>query len=700
MLKKMICLLSVFGVLVLNGADVALSTPNPKIAYNPFPSDGATSVDTNVILSWTPGLGAKLHTVYFGDNFDDVYNSAGGIPQMTPAFTPGQLESGKTYYWRVDEFDAVETHKGDVWNFTTLSEIPAIDDMPLVIYYSFDSVTGIVADQSGNGHDGVVRGNVTAESQGKHAGAAKFATGSYLELDGPGFPAEDIPTSAITLAAWVKCVNTGGHHAIFNARASDATWLIHPELRSNGQFRWLLRAYGGLTIFDIRAGSVTWDEWLHFAGTYDKASSKAILYINGEVVREEDATNPRDIAGDWDRGARVGYNIDNARPFTGLMDDFCLFTEALSPANIKKIMQDIRYPFAFNPSPADDARHADTCASLSWIPGFTAVSHDVYFGANFDDVNDGVGGTFQGNQTATTFTVGLPGWPYPDGLVLDTTYYWRIDEVEADGTIHKGDVWSFTISLMEDFETNDFSKFAWSSSGDASWDTTRSERHSGLYSAQAGSIEHGESSTLQVSLDCVSGNISFYRKVSSESHCDYLIFKIDGEEKGTWSGEEDWSEVSFSVNEGTRTFEWTYSKDSSVSEGDDSAWIDDIVFPIGLNSHQPQPEPQPTGEVIVLTDATFNETVLNSDVPVLVDFWAPWCGPCLTMAPVIREIAEEYAGKAKICKLNVDNCPNTTMNYSIRYIPTFILFKDGVERGRWIGVTNKNELTTAIDGLL
>jgi len=84
--------------------------------------------------------------VYFGDNFDDVYNAAGGVPQATSAFTPGPLESGKTYYWRVDEFDAIETHKGDVWSFTTFSEIPAIEDIPLVIYYSFNSVTRSVSE--------------------------------------------------------------------------------------------------------------------------------------------------------------------------------------------------------------------------------------------------------------------------------------------------------------------------------------------------------------------------------------------------------------------------------------------------------------------------------------------------------------------------------------------------------------------------
>jgi hypothetical protein len=136
-------------------------------------------------------------------------------------------------------------------------------------------------------------------------------------------------------------------------------------------------------------------------------------------------------------------------------------------------------------------------------------------------------------------------------------------------------------SVVEDFETNDFSQFPWSSYGDASWYITGSRKHSGLYSAKSGSIEDDESTTLQVSLDCVSGDITFYRKVSSESRYDHLIFKIDGVEKGSWSGKEDWAEVSFSVEKGIRTFEWTYLKDHLISHWDDAAWIDDIVFPIG-----------------------------------------------------------------------------------------------------------------------
>ncbi|MHC4432899.1 MAG: glycoside hydrolase family 5 protein [Planctomycetota bacterium] len=134
--------------------------------------------------------------------------------------------------------------------------------------------------------------------------------------------------------------------------------------------------------------------------------------------------------------------------------------------------------------------------------------------------------------------------------------------------------------VSEDFETGDFGKFPWQHYGDTNWVVASWQEHSGAYSAQAGAIEDDESTTLQVRCDCVSGNITFYRKVSSESGCDYLKFYIDGEEQDNWSGEEDWAEVSFPVTEGTRSFEWTYSKDGSIAEGDDTAWVDDIGFPV------------------------------------------------------------------------------------------------------------------------
>jgi len=91
----------------------------PKTAYSPDPADGAEFVDPNAILTWTPGFGARVHTVYFGDSFDDVDSATGGAPIGAASYRPAVLESEKIYYWRVDEFDAVETYKGDVWAFTT-----------------------------------------------------------------------------------------------------------------------------------------------------------------------------------------------------------------------------------------------------------------------------------------------------------------------------------------------------------------------------------------------------------------------------------------------------------------------------------------------------------------------------------------------------------------------------------------------------
>jgi hypothetical protein len=99
----------------------------PKTAYDPDPADGAESVDVDGQLRWTPGFGAKLHYVYFGETFDEVDNAAGGLPQGTTTYSPGTLKMAKTYYWRVDEFDVVETHKGDVWSFTTEGAVESLD---------------------------------------------------------------------------------------------------------------------------------------------------------------------------------------------------------------------------------------------------------------------------------------------------------------------------------------------------------------------------------------------------------------------------------------------------------------------------------------------------------------------------------------------------------------------------------------------
>ncbi len=101
--------------------------------------------------------------------------------------------------------------------------------------------------------------------------------------------------------------------------------------------------------------------------------------------------------------------------------------------------------------------------------------------------------------------------------------------------------------------------------------------------------------------------------------------------------------------------------------------------------------------IIQITDANFEEEVLNSDVPVLVDYWAEWCGPCKAIAPVLEAVAPEYTGKVKIVKLNIDENPDTPPKYGIRSIPTLMLFKNGSVESTKIGGLNKAQLSEFLD---
>lgn len=105
-------------------------------------------------------------------------------------------------------------------------------------------------------------------------------------------------------------------------------------------------------------------------------------------------------------------------------------------------------------------------------------------------------------------------------------------------------------------------------------------------------------------------------------------------------------------------------------------------------------------QIVHVTDDNFESEVLKSDLPVLVDYWAEWCGPCKMIAPVLDEITGEYSGKIRVAKLNIDENPNTPPRYGIRGIPTLMLFKDGEVEATKVGAVSKSQLIAFIDSNL
>jgi hypothetical protein len=176
------------------------------------------------------------------------------------------------------------------------------------------------------------------------------------------------------------------------------------------------------------------------------------MWMNGELVGIGPGAELRRRSDDCAIGyhnSQVKFHDGNVSYtgsyFEGIVDEIWMINAALTLVELGGFVDKV-WPYAFGPTPADGASHPKIWVDLSWSPGGFSASHDVYFGENFDDVHAGTGGTFRGNQPSNDFLVGLPGCPYADGLAAEMTYYWRIDEVEADGvTKYKGEVWSFFV---------------------------------------------------------------------------------------------------------------------------------------------------------------------------------------------------------------------------------------------------------------
>ena len=351
-------------------------------------------------------------------DYSDVVSLDKGIHKVEIGFNE---QAGSDYDLIVDFVDVI---------FTAPPPPPippdiVVTDPNLIGWWKLDDGSGTTAiDSSGNGFD-ISLHNTTWED-GVFGGALHFhgAGNGYVE----NFNYSD---NAITVCAWVR-------HDAFRIGKIERYVTVIEEVAVirkdlDGSLHFYIETDGNLRhlwVSDVlREG-----RWHHVSGTWDGSTQR--LYIEGVEITSQ---VPGGVLGN---ASHVEMS-SGGEPFNGMLDDVRIYNRTLTQNGIQVIMQGEEFSDAFSPTPPDGAVLADTNVTLSWSPGVSAISHNVYFGDNRDNVDTGTGGTFKGNQTEAWFNVGSVRSPY---LVPGTTYYWRIDEVSADGTTYKGNIWSFSRS--------------------------------------------------------------------------------------------------------------------------------------------------------------------------------------------------------------------------------------------------------------
>lgn len=331
-------------------------------------------------------------------------------------------------------------------------------DPDLLGWWKLDDGTGTVTvDSSGKGNDGVFVGDPEWV-------AGKF--GSGLLFDGQGGERVslgnlDVESGAISITCWFKAntLDTPGNDPrmiskAFGGAANDHIWMMS-SARAGGEkrLRFRLETNDGTNTTTLVGGQGTpedrvlpVDEWTHATATWDGTTMR--VYVNafetGNVERGGTAVTVDPAVGAAFGNQPVG---GENRPWDGVLDDVRIYTKALTVAEIEEVMAGPPAPLAAGPTPGDGTTLEQNWTSLTWQAGTYAVSHDVYFGTSFDDVEQGAEGTFVGNTTNNLQVVGFLGFPAPDGLEPGVTYYWRVDEINPDNPEGpwKGVVWSFTL---------------------------------------------------------------------------------------------------------------------------------------------------------------------------------------------------------------------------------------------------------------
>jgi len=337
-------------------------------------------------------------------------------------------------------------------SFVLVLSVASNTSANLVAHWNFDDGTGSTAqDSSGNGNHGTLFGNPQWIT-GHLGGALDFdGTGDYVDL-----PISSLLSSLTnsTFATWVDFSNAGGAWQRIFDFGIDTTYnmFLVPRMDTGGVMRFAITISSYNDEDQTTAPSTLPSGWHHVAVTLDADNNTHSLYLDGELIAENTSARytPSSLGETTQNWlGRSQYSADGY--FDGSLDDFRIYDRVLTAGQVRDLYNDNPPTFtnAFDPIPKDGAIHPDTWVNLSWKPGDFAASHDIYIGDNFDDVNNGTGDTFRGNQgmNALFYVAGFPGYAYEEGLVNGTTYYWRIDEVNDShpDSPWKGRVWSFTV---------------------------------------------------------------------------------------------------------------------------------------------------------------------------------------------------------------------------------------------------------------
>jgi hypothetical protein len=330
-----------------------------------------------------------------------------------------------------------------------------------VARWDFEETSGTTAtDQSGL-YVAMLVGSDTLDVDGRFGSGIDFAGDEGAVVDVASSEAFRF-TGDFSISLWVKSdVAFAAHTRFIDISATtgglqDSYRLFTHSGDDTDNFKFMSRQDGSNTL-NIHTRDMAAEIWIMLVLRHDLDGD-----VTMNVLQDGDSVDTAFVASNsesWPTAGPIVYaegelkfgrKVDGGRKFDGQMDSVAFYDEVLTDAQVATMFYtagSFEYPFASSPKPADGSMLSDTWVNLSWRPGDLAISHDVYFGENFDDVDSGAEGAFLGNQATTTLTLGFPGFAYPDGFVPGATYYWRVDEVnEAEpNSPWKGDVWSFSV---------------------------------------------------------------------------------------------------------------------------------------------------------------------------------------------------------------------------------------------------------------